>query len=308
MNDRLSATMRVTALGLCCISFSALAQDDPRYPQAVKPAAPVAAEPAEPEIETIAQATPLPPPRPGELRPSAAPATAPSTSIGPPLTITTIPAFAPPTDQRRAGYDPLRPRRVMLSAPTSLSDRPAPVRPDDKARVTEPEADDPTDPQSATAPPEAKPRQPDAPTTDLEAAFLVHQTDRVVTRCFPADLKRVIQRMARHFRSPVIVTSGYRSRGKKGSLHRTCRAADIQIAGIRPSQIVAFAKDQPEIGGIGTYSYTRSVHIDVREDKMSWHGNRGRGWFRTGKTITAAVSGARIPAYQNTMRDIVSDR
>ncbi|QLP97576.1 MAG: hypothetical protein HZY79_09510 [Rhodoblastus sp.] len=72
-------------------------------------------------------------------------------------------------------------------------------------------------------------------------------------------------------------------RGRRHSQHRYCKAADIQIAGVRPSQIVGYAQLQDEVGGIGTYRHTRSVHVDVREQKISQYGNRGRGHFRLAK-------------------------
>ena len=113
---------------------------------------------------------------------------------------------------------------------------------------------------------------------------MVKQTDRVVTSCFPAELTAVLDRMSKHFGASVIVTSGFRANGRRHSLHRSCKAADVQIAGVRPSQIIAFAKAQPEIGGIGAYRHTRSVHVDVREEKMSWFGRRGRGHFRVARS------------------------
>ena len=117
-------------------------------------------------------------------------------------------------------------------------------------------------------------------------ALLVGGTQLVrtgVLRAFGSNLRQVLARMSKHFGSPVIVTSGFRTGGRRHSQHRYCKAADIQIAGARPSQIVGYAQLQDEVGGIGTYRHTRSVHVDVREQKISWYGNRGRGHFRLAK-------------------------
>lgn len=167
--------------------------------------------------------------------------------------------------------------KPVMAAPASLTDRPAPTLPGDKAKVEE-EVGEETEVVSPRAP-----RHRDAPTSREEAEFLIKQTPRVVTACFPASLRLVLGRMSKHFGSPVIVTSGFRAYGRRHSQHRYCKAADIQIAGVRPSQIVGYAQLQDEVGGIGTYSHTRSVHVDVRDQKISWYGNRGRGHFRLAK-------------------------
>lgn len=135
-----------------------------------------------------------------------------------------------------------------------------------------------SDPPAAT--PAATPAEAAAP--DLE-----RQTDAVRTACFPPALREVLDRMSRHFGAPVVVTSGYRSArenrragGARRSLHTRCLAADVQIAGVRPSAIARFAKAQDDIGGVGVYRHTRSVHVDIGERKMSWSGRGGRARIR----------------------------
>lgn len=109
------------------------------------------------------------------------------------------------------------------------------------------------------------------------------QTAAVRTGCFPAALRLVLARMGEHFGGAVIVTSGHRSQGEnrraggaRGSLHVRCLAADVQIAGVAPSAVARFARAQPEVGGVGTYRHTRSVHVDVGARKFAWHGRGGR--------------------------------
>lgn len=74
----------------------------------------------------------------------------------------------------------------------------------------------------------------------------------------------------------MIVTSGLRTGGRRGSLHRSCKAADIQIAGVSGFAIARYARSLDGVGGVGTYRHTRSIHIDVGERVFSWHGNRRR--------------------------------
>lgn len=203
-----------------------------------------------------------------------------------PLTVRAVGGYGDSLSAQLTLRDMARKERRMkpvMAAPTSLRDRPAPALPGDKHEVDE-VGDEPE-----VAAPKA-PRAPDAATTREEADYLVQQTPRVIMHCFPAPLRQVLARMSKHFGSQVIVTSGFRSRGRRHSQHRYCKAADIQIAGVRPSQIVGYAQLQDEVGGIGTYRHTRSVHIDVREQKISWYGNRGRGHFRLAKDISGAAS------------------
>jgi uncharacterized protein YcbK (DUF882 family) len=180
-----------------------------------------------------------------------------------------------------------KPMKTVYAAPISVEDRPAPAFPTSrKVQVESVSHED----HSVRAP--SAPSTPDAVTTRDEADYLVKQVSTVITRCFPPKLRGVLASMSRHFGSPVIVTSGFRSRGRRGSYHRVCMAADVQIAGVRPSQIIAYAQRLDDVGGLGTYSYTRSIHVDVREQKISWRGNRGRGWFRVAQDISrAAASG-----------------
>lgn len=119
------------------------------------------------------------------------------------------------------------------------------------------------------------------------AGALQKQTGAVSTSCFPASLVNVLDRMRVHFGAPVIVTSGYRSPsanrragGARGSYHMRCQAADVQIAGVAPSAIMRFARAQAEVGGVGAYRHTRSVHVDVGGRKFSWFGRGGHSHGR----------------------------
>ena len=92
----------------------------------------------------------------------------------------------------------------------------------------------------------------------------------VVTHCFDANLRSALETIARHFNTQVEVTSGYRTNGRRRSMHRFCRAADIRVAGVRPSAVARFAKTLPGINGVGTYRRKAIVHIDTRLQQMTW--------------------------------------
>jgi hypothetical protein len=91
-------------------------------------------------------------------------------------------------------------------------------------------------------------------------------------------LKGILYDVAKYFRSPVTVTSGCRSSdvnqrvgGAQRSLHLSCLAADIKVAGVSKFALARFAEALPGVGGIGTYCSSDIVHIDL--------GVR-RTWFR----------------------------
>lgn len=89
-------------------------------------------------------------------------------------------------------------------------------------------------------------------------------------------LVQVLQAIRDHFDKPVHVTSGlrcpkYNSKvgGARKSQHMLGTASDIQIAGVSPRQVAAFAATLlPRTGGIKAYS--TFTHIDVRT--RTWRG------------------------------------
>lgn len=91
----------------------------------------------------------------------------------------------------------------------------------------------------------------------------VLQTASVETACLKPDLIDILRRVESHYRQKVVITSGYRSRGRDGSLHRTCAAADIEIPGVSAAALAAFARTIPGIGGVGTYCHASMIHVDV---------------------------------------------
>jgi uncharacterized protein YcbK (DUF882 family) len=120
--------------------------------------------------------------------------------------------------------------------------------------------------------------------------------------CFPGRLSAVLRDISGHFGRAVVVTSGYRGGGRSGSFHRTCQAADIQIAGVSPSAIARYARSLDQVGGVGTYGHTRSVHVDVGDRVFSWFGSRRRSAMLGGPgccaTCSALVSANGKPRFE----------
>ena len=111
---------------------------------------------------------------------------------------------------------------------------------------------------------------------------LLKQTDRVDVACFKPELVAVLKKIEGHYGKKVVVTSGYRSPsgnrragGSRHSLHMMCAAADIQISGVGKWELAKYMRSMPGRGGVGTYCYTDSVHIDVGSERdWNWRCRR----------------------------------
>ena len=92
------------------------------------------------------------------------------------------------------------------------------------------------------------------------------------------ELVEVLQKIRTHFCKPVIINSGYRTAkhnksvgGATYSQHLYGMAADIQVTGVSPKVVAAYAETLlPNTGGIGIYS--TFTHVDVRSVKARWNG------------------------------------
>lgn len=94
--------------------------------------------------------------------------------------------------------------------------------------------------------------------------------DNVETNCFPQRLRQALDAIGKHFGAEVLVTSGARDRGRRGSLHRSCKAADVRIAGVSPKAVADFARTVPGVNGVGTYRWVAVTHVDVRDERFAW--------------------------------------
>ena len=103
------------------------------------------------------------------------------------------------------------------------------------------------------------------------------QTSAVVAACMPPRLLRILGHIREKTGVRPVLTSGHRSRGRKGSMHRHCQAADIRVPGVSDTRVVQIARTAPGIGGVGRYC-NGIVHVDVGP-KREWSdcGSKPRG-------------------------------
>lgn len=122
-------------------------------------------------------------------------------------------------------------------------------------------------------PPDARPAPtrepaiaPAVPALTLRTPFGIPYTlqqESVEASCFPPPLVDLIRKVGAHYGQTPIVTSGLRGRGRRGSLHRRCLAADIMIPGVSANELAKVARQIPGVGGVGQYCHPNLVHIDV---------------------------------------------
>ncbi len=91
----------------------------------------------------------------------------------------------------------------------------------------------------------------------------VLQSGSVETACLKPDLVEILRHIEGHYGQKVVITSGFRDRGRQGSLHRQCAAADIQVSGVPAAKLASFARTIPGIGGVGTYCHPSMIHVDT---------------------------------------------
>jgi hypothetical protein len=191
-------------------------------------------------------AVPMPLPRPRNIPTS-------TTAVNPPL-----PARAAPT-----ALVPAAPAPAPSRAPASTTTA-APAPPATRAPAT---AEQPRI-QVAALPSATErspiPERPATPPlmTPFGTPFLL-QHSSVQTNCFPPALVELLRRIERHYGQKPVVTSGHRTRGRSGSLHRRCMAADIMVPGVSSQALARFARTVPGMGGVGQYCHPNMVHVDI---------------------------------------------
>lgn len=110
------------------------------------------------------------------------------------------------------------------------------------------------------------------------------QNPTVDVSCFGPQLKDMLQKVELHYGRHVVVTSGYRDPGHnrrvggaQHSMHTLCAAADIQVEGVSKWELADYLRSIPGRGGVGTYCYTESVHIDLGDERdWNWRCRRRR--------------------------------
>lgn len=95
------------------------------------------------------------------------------------------------------------------------------------------------------------------------------------------ELVEVLQKIRDHFKAAVTVNSGYRTPahnkkvGAAYSQHLYGTAADVQVKGVKPRDVAAYAeKLLPNTGGIGLYK--TYVHIDLRSARYRYDRTGGK--------------------------------
>lgn len=96
--------------------------------------------------------------------------------------------------------------------------------------------------------------------------------DRTEELLVAQDLLNILEEIRKHFDTPVIINSGYRTPswnskvgGTPNSYHCKGMAADIVVKGKSSKEVAEYANSIMEKGGI--IRYTNFTHIDVREKK-----------------------------------------
>lgn len=95
-----------------------------------------------------------------------------------------------------------------------------------------------------------------------------------------AELVEVLEQLRANFNGqPVTITSACRCDkhnrhvgGASGSIHKLGKAADIQVAGIKPVQVGDYL-EQKYSGRYGIGRYRSFTHIDVRSGPARWGNN-----------------------------------
>lgn len=202
----------------------------------------------------------------------------------PPETPAAAPAPPPKAAPLEKAAPALQPGKVMTPYPAAQAPLP-PRRPFSDQSVQPPPQAAPPAPavEAAREEPAGEPEMPAAEGQKVsreqleseeekapEPTLVEKQTDAVNIACLKPELMAIVQKAGQHFGGTPVITSGQRSRGRRGSYHRRCMAADFVIPGIERSRLAKYLRALPEAGGVGTYCHTKSVHIDIG-DPRNWY-------------------------------------
>lgn len=153
--------------------------------------------------------------------------------------------------------------------------------------------------------------------TKLSANFNSSEFDCHGSRCCSSTLvddKLVtyLQQIREHFGKPVNISSGYRCAthnknigGATNSRHSKGQAADIYISGVAPAEIAKYA-ESIGILGIGLYETNSDgffVHVDTRETKSFWYGQKEASRTTFGGTTVATNNKIDTSAVKDTAAD-----
>lgn len=96
--------------------------------------------------------------------------------------------------------------------------------------------------------------------------------DNVDALCLSPKLRLLIWDIEGHFGKKVVMNSGFRTPwhnasvgGAEASYHTKCMAADFFIPGVEKERLIAYARRNALVGGLGCYPGQRFIHVDVRD-------------------------------------------
>jgi hypothetical protein len=219
----------------------------------------------------LAQAPPLPPERPFDLK----------LPLGRSVTPVT-PAPAPASTTATGGLvaAPLPPTRPEIFTLKGTGTRTASVTTQEAPASPAPP---PTPPPAAPAPqspslfprewPRLLPGQQEKAEPQMSDRFLMSRglsTDPGTSiTCLPERLRNVLNQVISRF-GGVHVTSTWRPawRARRGSYHRRCEAVDFRVHGIAPREVLRFVSTLPETGGRKVY-WNGLIHVDTGPER-SW--------------------------------------
>jgi len=109
-------------------------------------------------------------------------------------------------------------------------------------------------------------------TPGYRSSFGVQVTsNQVNTVCLVPTLRMAIWSFEGYFGKKVVMNSGYRTPwhnddvgGAEHSYHMKCMAADFFIPGVPKEKLIAYARRNWLVGGLGCYPGRKFIHIDVR--------------------------------------------
>lgn len=124
-------------------------------------------------------------------------------------------------------------------------------------------------------------KAPSSKTISIDTPFgvpYVLQQGSVETACLKPELVDLLRKIEGHYHQKVVITSGFRDRGRQGSLHRQCAAADIEVPGVDAASLAAYARTIADIGGVGTYCHAHMIHVDIGTPR-DWKFGCGGSFF-----------------------------
>lgn len=227
---------------------------------------------------------PLPPQRPWTTNGNAVPAAShatpgqPTPTTGQSGQLTAIPAPLPPRRPDAEAPAPSEPEPESAPEPAPQPEVRRPAAPSFFTFFGAPAANAPVvdepDHKLVSLPSTALPSTTEEIEAEEEKApepmLVEKQTDAVDIACLQPELLKLVRTAGEHFGGTPVITSGQRDRGRRGSYHRRCMAADFFIPGVERARLAKYLRGIPGAGGVGTYCHTKSVHIDVGEPRNWW--------------------------------------